>query len=39
MSALASALSRVLPAKLRRLAYGTDGSFYRLIPEVVAVVE
>jgi D-lactate dehydrogenase len=45
MSALASALSRVLPAKqvvtdpLRRLAYGTDASFYRLIPEVVAVVE
>jgi D-lactate dehydrogenase len=45
MSALVSALSRVLPAKqvvtdpLRRLAYGTDASFYRLIPEVVAVVE
>jgi D-lactate dehydrogenase len=45
MSALVNALSRVLPAKqvvtdpLRRLAYGTDASFYRLIPEVVAVVE
>ncbi len=45
MSTLVSALSRILPAKqvitdnLRRLAYGTDASFYRLTPEVVAVVE
>jgi FAD/FMN-containing dehydrogenase len=28
----------VITDELRRLAYGTDGSFYRLIPEVVAVV-
>ncbi|HVN42080.1 MAG TPA: FAD-binding and (Fe-S)-binding domain-containing protein [Steroidobacteraceae bacterium] len=45
MSALLDALKRVLPPNqvitdnLRRLAYGTDASFYRLIPEVVAVVE
>ena len=45
MSALIASLSAVLPAKqvitdgLRRLAYGTDASFYRLTPEVVAVVE
>ena len=45
MSQLTDALSRILPAKqvitdsLRRLAYGTDASFYRLTPEVVAVVE
>ncbi|PIZ22514.1 MAG: hypothetical protein COY49_08095, partial [Comamonadaceae bacterium CG_4_10_14_0_8_um_filter_57_29] len=45
MSQLIDALSRILPAKqvitdsLRRLAYGTDASFYRLTPEVVAVVE
>jgi D-lactate dehydrogenase len=45
MSSLTSALCAVLPAKqvitdnLRRLAYGTDASFYRLTPEVVAVVE
>ena len=45
MSALIDALRQRLPAErvitdeLRRLAYGTDGSFYRLIPEVVAVVE
>ena len=45
MSTLVSALTRILPAKqvitdnLRRLAYGTDASFYRLTPEVVAVVE
>lgn len=45
MSALIDALCQRLPAErvitdeLRRLAYGTDGSFYRLIPEVVAVVE
>ena len=44
MSALIDALRQRLPAEcvitdeLRRLAYGTDGSFYRLIPEVVAVV-
>ncbi|HJW24163.1 MAG TPA: FAD-binding and (Fe-S)-binding domain-containing protein [Rhodocyclaceae bacterium] len=42
---LIAALQRQLPARqvitddLRRLAYGTDGSFYRLIPEVIAVVE
>ena len=45
MSTFTQALSRVLPAKqvitdnLRRLAYGTDASFYRLTPEVVAVIE
>lgn len=45
MSALIDALRLRLPAErvitdeLRRLAYGTDGSFYRLIPEVVAVVQ
>ncbi len=45
MSALIESLSRVLPPRqvitdnLRRLAYGTDASFYRLTPEVVAVVE
>ena len=45
MSQLMSALARILPPKqvisdpLRRLAYGTDASFYRLTPEVVAVVE
>jgi D-lactate dehydrogenase len=45
MSALIQALSRILPTRqvitddLRRLAYGTDASFYRLIPEVIAVVE
>ncbi len=45
MTALVDALRRILPAPqvivddLRRLAYGTDASFYRLIPEVVAVVE
>lgn len=45
MSQLTDALSRILPAKqvitdsLRRLAYGTDASFYRLTPEVVVVVE
>ncbi len=45
MSTLSKALSRVLPARqivtdsLRRLAYGTDASFYRMIPEVVAIVE
>ena len=45
MSALIDALRQRLPAErvitdeLRRLAYGTDGSFYRLVPEVVAVVD
>ena len=45
MSALIDALSNILPARqlvtdpLRRLAYGTDASFYRLTPEVIAVVE
>ncbi len=45
MSLLIQAISRVLPPKqvitdnLRRLAYGTDASFYRMTPEVVAVVE
>jgi D-lactate dehydrogenase len=45
MTPLIRALSSVLPArqviteKLRLLAYGTDASFYRLTPEVVAVVE
>ena len=45
MSSLIQALSGILPARqvitdpLRRLAYGTDASFYRMVPEVVAVVE
>jgi D-lactate dehydrogenase len=45
MSALTRAMSGLLPEKqiitdnLRRLAYGTDASFYRMIPEVVVVVE
>ena len=45
MTNLTNALADVLPARqvitdpLRRLAYGTDASFYRLTPEVVAVVE
>jgi len=45
MSALISALRAHLPAErvitdeLRRLAYGTDASFYRLIPEAVAIVD
>lgn len=45
MSQLVDALTRILPAKqvitdsLRRLAYGTDASFYRLTPQVIAVVE
>jgi D-lactate dehydrogenase len=45
MSTLVSALRAHLPAErvitdeLRRLAYGTDASFYRLVPEVVAVVD
>ena len=45
MDALTTALAQALPARqiitdaLRRLAYGTDASFYRLVPRVVAVVE
>ncbi|MFN4325972.1 MAG: FAD-binding and (Fe-S)-binding domain-containing protein [Azonexus sp.] len=30
---------QVITDDLRRLAYGTDASFYRLIPQVVAVIE
>jgi D-lactate dehydrogenase len=43
--ALTNALRAVLPPErlirdpLRKLAYGTDASFYRLIPELVAVVD
>jgi D-lactate dehydrogenase len=42
---LVQALTRILPERqvitdpLRRLAYGSDASFYRMVPEVVAVVE
>ncbi len=45
MSELIQHLSQHLPANqvivddLRRLAYGTDASFYRLTPQVIAVVE
>lgn len=45
MSPLTRALSKILPERqvitdnLRRLAYGTDASFYRMVPELVAVVE
>ena len=45
MNSLVDDLLRILPARrvvtdeLRRLAYGTDASFYRLVPEVVAIVE
>ena len=45
MSDLIQSLSQHLPPQqiivddLRRLAYGTDASFYRLIPQVIAVVE
>ena len=45
MTPLIHSLKRQLPEnqvitdELRRLAYGTDASFYRLIPEVIAVVE
>lgn len=45
MNALIQALQAALPERqvltddLRRLAYGTDASFYRLIPQVVAVIE
>ncbi len=31
--------ARIVTDPLRRLAYGTDASFYRLVPEVVAVVD
>jgi len=31
--------ARVVTDPLRRLAYGTDASFYRLVPQVVVVVE
>ncbi|MCU0765654.1 MAG: FAD-binding oxidoreductase, partial [Burkholderiaceae bacterium] len=31
--------SRVITDPLRRLAFGTDASFYRLVPQVVAVVD
>jgi D-lactate dehydrogenase len=43
--ALRHDLARVLPASrivtepLRRLAYGTDASFYRLVPQIVVTVE
>ena len=30
---------QVVTDELRRLAYGTDASFYRLIPQVIAIVE
>jgi D-lactate dehydrogenase len=45
LSSLIQAISHILPERqvitdpLRRLAYGTDASFYRMVPEVVAVVE
>ncbi len=45
MNALIQSLSASLPKHqiitddLRRLAYGTDASFYRLTPEVIAVIE
>ncbi len=45
MSEMIQALGRILPARqvitdeLRLLAYGTDASFYRMTPEVIAVVE
>ncbi len=45
MSRLIEALRAVLPASrvitdsLRLLAYGTDASFYRLLPQVIAVVD
>ncbi|MBS1145678.1 MAG: FAD-binding oxidoreductase [Proteobacteria bacterium] len=45
MSELIHSLSNHLPPQqiiiddLRRLAYGTDASFYRLTPEVIAVIE
>ncbi len=45
MSELIQHLSQHLPPNqiivddLRRLAYGTDASFYRLVPQVIAVIE
>ena len=45
MSELIQSLSHHLPPRqiitddLRRLAYGTDASFYRLIPQVITVIE
>jgi len=45
MSLLIESLRQILPAQqvitdpLRLLAYGTDASFYRLTPQVVAVIE
>ena len=45
MNPLIQDLSKLLPEHqvitddLRRLAYGTDASFYRLTPEVIAVIE
>ena len=45
MNALIQTLAASLPShqvitdELRRLAYGTDASFYRLIPQVIAIVE
>ena len=45
MNRMVSALARILPAKqiisdeLRRIAYGTDASFYRMTPEVVVIIE
>ena len=31
--------NQIIVDEIRRLAYGTDASFYRLIPQVIAVVE
>ncbi len=45
MTPLLAGLARFLPSErivtdaLRRLAYGTDASFYRLVPEVVVIVD
>ena len=41
LTALRAALPdhQVVTDDLRRLAYGTDASFYRLIPQVIAIVE
>ena len=45
MDPFIEALSGILPPRqiitdqLRRLAYGTDASFYRLIPEVIVIIE
>ncbi|MCE1240544.1 MAG: FAD-binding oxidoreductase [Azonexaceae bacterium] len=45
MNALIPTLEASLPARqvitddLRRLAYGTDASFYRLVPQAIAIVE